>query len=151
MSESDELHFLSFEQRRLTPEKIDCLHQQVARRANDARTQALRGLFDSIASLLRRGARRLAAAAGKGWNAYAAWLAQRAAARELHGLDDRSLKDLGIHRSQIEAVIHGSHSRRVNEGKVAAYLFHKPYQRPPGVMRQAARDAAAQATRPRAA
>ena len=43
----------------------------------------------------------------KSWAAYAAARERRAAIAELHALDDHALKDIGLHRSEIERVVHG--------------------------------------------
>ena len=42
------------------------------------------------------------AAAGKWWLSYAIQRAHIAAIRELHALDDRTLSDIGVSRSEIE-------------------------------------------------
>ena len=39
---------------------------------------------------------------------YAEYRRQRRASRELHALDDRILKDLGVHRSQITSIARGT-------------------------------------------
>lgn len=40
------------------------------------------------------------------WRHAAAWYQARAAVEELHGLDDAALKDIGLHRSGIEAAVY---------------------------------------------
>ena len=50
---------------------------------------------------------RAAAAARRCGHAYATWRARRQAIRELRALDDRTLKDFGINRSEIEAFVYG--------------------------------------------
>ena len=44
-------------------------------------------------------------------NALAAWRRRQHAYGELMALDDRSLADIGIHRSEIPAIIEGFHER----------------------------------------
>jgi uncharacterized protein YjiS (DUF1127 family) len=49
-----------------------------------------------------------AAAAVRRWShACTTWCARRQAIRALGALDDRTLKDFGINRSEIEAAVHG--------------------------------------------
>jgi uncharacterized protein YjiS (DUF1127 family) len=141
MHEIDEFDFLRFEQRPLTPEQRDHRKQRVIRRAKIARVQARRRLFASIATSLRATAvggrdmvralgHRASAALSDQWTAYENWRESRRAVAELTGLDDRLLKDLGLHRSEIESVVYGHESKQITEGKIATALFHKPYSRP---------------------
>jgi uncharacterized protein YjiS (DUF1127 family) len=44
-------------------------------------------------------------------NAFAAWRGRQRAYDELMALDDRSLADIGIRRSEIPAVVEGFHER----------------------------------------
>ena len=44
-------------------------------------------------------------------NAFAAWQRRRRAYDELMALDDRSLADIGIRRSEIPAIVEGFHER----------------------------------------
>ena len=44
-------------------------------------------------------------------NAFAAWRRRRLAYDELMALDDRSLADIGIRRSEIPALVEGFHER----------------------------------------
>ena len=44
-------------------------------------------------------------------NAFAGWRRRQRAYGELMALDDRSLADIGIHRSEIPAIIEGFHER----------------------------------------
>jgi uncharacterized protein YjiS (DUF1127 family) len=45
--------------------------------------------------------------AGKGAHALATWLERRQAVKALRELDDRALRDIGIHRSAIESAVRG--------------------------------------------
>jgi uncharacterized protein YjiS (DUF1127 family) len=96
--------------RRLTPEQWAELLHRVAREAHAARAQSLRTSFRALFGVLRRPgvpARFAAAAAREWWSAYGAWLERRRAVRALGALDDRSLKDMGLHRSEIESAVLG--------------------------------------------
>jgi uncharacterized protein YjiS (DUF1127 family) len=129
MRESDDFYFLTFDHVPLTPEQLDHLKRSAERSAKQARAQALRGLFVGIATALQAAAIYGRDMVRNRWSAYATWRQRREAIRELRALDDRSLKDLGLHRSEIESVVYGRDSSRMTEGKVAAFLFHKPYAR----------------------
>ena len=99
-----------FDDRKLTPEQWDAVKRRATHNAQAARTQTLRGLFGIVPLALRAArapGRALGAAAGRWWTRYVCWRERRAAVRELAALDDRTLKDLGLHRSEIETVILG--------------------------------------------
>jgi len=139
MHESDEFYFLRFEHQPLTPEQWELLERRVVRGAKIARAEAMRRLFGGIATSLRALGHRAVAATARGWNAYAAWRERRRAVAELSGLDDRALKDFGLHRSEIQSVVYGRDSRHVTEGKIAAFLFHKPYDKRSSRLKPASR------------
>ena len=44
--------------------------------------------------------------------AFADWRQRRRAYADLMALDDRSLADIGVHRSQIRALVEGGHDRK---------------------------------------
>ena len=94
--------------RRLTPEQWAELSHRVAREAHAARAQSLRNSLRALLGFLRRPGVpvRLVAAAAREWRiAYGTWLERRRAIRALGALDDRSLKDMGLHRSEIESAV----------------------------------------------
>ena len=94
--------------RRLTPEHWAELSRRVAREAHAARAQSLRNSLRALLGFLRRPGvpvRLVAAAAREWWTAYGTWLERRRAIRALGALDDRSLKDMGLHRSEIESAV----------------------------------------------
>jgi uncharacterized protein YjiS (DUF1127 family) len=94
--------------RRLTPEHWAELSRRVAREAHAARAQSLRNSLRALLGFLRRPGvpARLVAAAAREWRiAYGTWLERRRAIRALGALDDRSLKDMGLHRSEIESAV----------------------------------------------
>jgi len=96
--------------RRLTPEQWAELSHRVMRDAHAARAQILRTSFQVLFRSWRvlGVTPRRAAAAARAWcTAYATWLERRGAVRALSALDDRSLKDMGLHRSEIESVVLG--------------------------------------------
>jgi uncharacterized protein YjiS (DUF1127 family) len=77
---------------------------------------------------LRTAAWAVAATAGKWWRAYALRRERNAAVRELYALDDRTLKDIGINRSEIEWVVGGEDATRLRDATIAA---NRPRRRDP--------------------
>jgi uncharacterized protein YjiS (DUF1127 family) len=99
-----------FDYRKLTPEQWAELKQCIMREAHAARAQSLRALYRPVLGSSRSAGiawRYLSSTAGKWWAAYDAWLERKRAVRALCALDDRSLKDMGLHRSEIESVVFG--------------------------------------------
>src|SRR5216683_2574087 len=122
----DEIELLTLDDRKLTPQRWE----HFKRRAQDARTQAMRDLLGGVLSSLRDAAAGGwdviracghwgAEAASKGWRAYAARRERSRAIRELNALDDRSLKDIGVNRSEILSVIYGREWTRTTERAIA--------------------------------
>ena len=146
MRASDDFYYLRFEHMPLTPEQWDQLRQDVRLRAQADLAHALRDLLARVPKLAIVAGRAVWAmgrtvvrSAGKWSGTYAAWRERRRAIKELGGLDDRVLKDMGLHRSEIESVVYGRDSRQVTEGKVAALLFHKPYDKRTRPLKSASR------------
>ena len=110
----------SFVSNELTYEQWERRKQQIIRRAEAARGQALRGLVGAVLRGLRTAAWAVAATAGKWWRAYALRRERSAAVRELHALDDRTLKDIGITRGEIEWVVDGEDATRLRDATIAA-------------------------------
>jgi uncharacterized protein YjiS (DUF1127 family) len=115
----------------LTPEGWERARQRIVRRAEAARAQALRDLAGTVLRPLRAAAgaalaaiRTLAAAvaatAGKWWRAYALRRERNAAVLELRALDDRTLKDIGINRCEIDWVVDGRDDTRLKDATIAA-------------------------------
>jgi uncharacterized protein YjiS (DUF1127 family) len=80
-----DLEFLILNYRRLTPAGYSLLQCTAIKRAKDLRGEFLRGLWRQIRS----------------------WHQRRAALGQLRALDDAALKDIGLHRSGIEAAVLG--------------------------------------------
>jgi len=85
----------------MTPEQQLRVRRLIVVQARIARAQALR-------ELLRRPLHPLWRAVSFLWSAAAKALARRRAERELRALDDRSLRDIGLGRSEIEAAVRGT-------------------------------------------
>lgn len=79
----DDLERLIWNYERLTPEQRSLVQWRVIERAKVARAAFLRSLLSRLRS----------------------WLRRRAAIAELNALDDEALKDVGLHRSGIEAAV----------------------------------------------
>lgn len=58
-------------------------------------------------------ARRIGHASQGAWRKYWRRRAERATLFILHSLDDRTLKDIGMDRSEIESVVYGACDRRI--------------------------------------
>jgi uncharacterized protein YjiS (DUF1127 family) len=104
----------------LAPGEWDKARARIIRRAEAARAQALRDLAGIVLRPLRIAARAVAATAGKWWRAYALRRERNAAMRELHALDDRELKDIGINRSEIWWVVSCQDDTRLRDATIAA-------------------------------
>ena len=104
----------------LTHDNWERRKQQIIRRAEAARARALRGLVEAVLRGLRTAARAVFAAAGNWWRAYVRRRERNAAVRELHALDDRTLKDIGVNRSEIEWVVDGEDATRLRDATIAA-------------------------------
>jgi uncharacterized protein YjiS (DUF1127 family) len=65
----------------------------------------------AAANSLRRG-RRPSCLIRKAWRAYSERRGRRATIAALQALSDRALYDIGITRSQIESIVHGSRDHR---------------------------------------
>jgi uncharacterized protein YjiS (DUF1127 family) len=106
----------------LTPDERQRVVQHVMRHAQAARTQAPHNLGVAGPRILHAAAGRepaiiralvkaVIAATVRWWRAYNIRRAHIAAVRELHALDDRTLRDIGVSRSEIEwVVVHGRHA-----------------------------------------
>ena len=105
--------------RGLTPDQRQRVMHLVIRDAQAARAQAphdlggaglcaLQAAAGGGAAIIRLRAKAVIAEAGKWRRTYTIRRARIAAIRELHTLDDRMLKDIGLSRSEIEwVVVHG--------------------------------------------
>jgi uncharacterized protein YjiS (DUF1127 family) len=113
--------------RDLTPDEWLRERQQILTRAQAARASALRELGRALLhpwQALARLTALVSATGGKAWRAYARWRERREAVRELHALDDRSLRDIGVSRSEIEWVVWSQQAARVR----AAVKAVRPHQ-----------------------
>ena len=122
----------------LTPDEWVRARQQILGRAQAARAGALRELggallhpwqtaLASAAELVAWLAAAALAMAGKAWRAYARWCERRAAVRELHALDDRTLRDIGISRSEIDWVVSSQEAARLRAAtKAVSRRQHGP-------------------------
>ena len=119
----------AFDYKGLPPEQWDRLRRQAMHRAHLARGRALRDVIGggvralraaAASALIRAVAEATIATARKWWRAYALWRERKAAVRELHALDDRTLRDIGVNRSEIEWVVYGRDATRLRDASIAA-------------------------------
>ena len=104
----------------LPPDEWARARRRIIGRAQAARARALRDLARAVLRPVATLAAAVAATAGKWWRAYALRRERNAAVRELRALDDRTLKDIGISRSEIESVVDGQDDTRLRDATIAA-------------------------------
>jgi uncharacterized protein YjiS (DUF1127 family) len=96
--------------RRLTPTEWEQFKRLAIARARAARGQEARALAGAAVAALRAvyGSWRdaIRSLAGRAGAAVMLWWERRQAVRELSRLDDRSLRDIGLNRAEIEFVIY---------------------------------------------
>jgi uncharacterized protein YjiS (DUF1127 family) len=137
MSEFEQIQ-QAFRRRNLEPAAWDRCRDEIVRSARHARARTVRALLarslsamcnsaETVRDLAFVLATRAAAAAARWSDAYMTWNSNRRAVRELHALGDRTLKDFGIHRSEIESVVYSRASGRQTEGRAAAKVRRKPH------------------------
>ena len=114
---------------RLAPEEWDRLRRQAMQRAHVDRARALRDVIAggvralraaAVSALLAAAAETVVTTARKWWRGYALWRERKAAVRELRALDDRTLRDIGVNRSEIEWVVYGQDATRLRDATIAA-------------------------------
>jgi uncharacterized protein YjiS (DUF1127 family) len=106
--------------RDLTPDEWQRERQQILTRAQAARAGALREFGGALLHPWQTALAGVAVIVLHPWQAvlavvraYARWRERRQAVRELHSLDDRSLRDIGVSRSEIEWVVWSQQAARV--------------------------------------
>src|SRR5262245_42955918 len=113
---------------RLAPEEWDRRRRDLIRRAHADRAQALRDIIAggvralrtaAISAVLGAAAETAVTTARKWWRAYSLWRERKAAVRELRALDDRTLRDIGVNRSEIEWVVYGQDATRLRDASIA--------------------------------
>jgi uncharacterized protein YjiS (DUF1127 family) len=114
---------------RLAPEEWDRLRRQAMHRAHVERARALRDVIAggvralraaAVSALLGAAAETAVTTARKWWRGYALWRERKAAVRELRALNDRTLRDIGVNRSEIEWVVYGQDATRLRDASIAA-------------------------------
>ncbi len=109
-----------FSRRHLLPQEWERRMQDIARDAHETRSGVLRDVFvRSLAAIRSR--------AGRLTGAISTWHANRRAVRDLHALGDRTLKDFGIHRSEIESVVYGRDAKLVRDRSTGRNLTLAPH------------------------
>jgi len=101
--------------RALSPTEREAFKQEVVRRAYAERDAAIRtvshGLWSGL--LAYAGLVQAGVAFRNLWTAYRKGRERKTAINELFALDDHMLKDMGISRSEIIAVVHAEHNSRL--------------------------------------
>ena len=104
MCESRKFHLSASAWRQMTIEQQVNVRRMIVAQARLARARALRKPWSDLVEVLER-------ALAAGWRAVALWHKRRRAVQELRALDDRSLRDIGLGRSEIECAVRGCKRR----------------------------------------
>lgn len=106
--------------RKWPPERWQYVMSEVTREAHTARMQAMREFISWLVEGAATFTGRTIGLLRQWVGAYRAWRTRRAAIRELQGLDNRMLRDMGIARSEIEWLVAGGDQTRAPRGRAAA-------------------------------
>ena len=119
MLADDEVNLRLANYRALTPAEREAFRRSVIRRAYAERDAVIRAAFRGIWSMLpnpKRFAQTVAAAARRVWAGCLEKRKRKVAINELMSLDDHMLKDLGLSRSEIIAVVQAENNSRLPPG-----------------------------------
>jgi uncharacterized protein YjiS (DUF1127 family) len=115
----EEIDLCPKDYRALTLAEREAFKRRVIRRANAEREAVIRAAFRRIWSMLpntKRFAQAGTAAVQRVWTAYLENRKRKVAVNELMSLDDHMLKDMGLSRSEIIAVVYAENSPRLPPG-----------------------------------
>jgi len=113
MLSQEEIDLRVLNYRALTPADREAFRREVIRRAYAERDAVIRASFHALWSRLPRLAGFIHAALRNLWTAYRKGRQCNIAINELLALDDHMLKDMGISRSEIIAVVRAEHDSQL--------------------------------------
>ena len=105
MVNGNKLDFDTIDYRALSPEAWIAFRDSVIDRARRERSIALGAAIKRMARAIGRSAFFAADAVHRGWLAFVAWQTARRDIATLGALDDGTLKDIGLRRSEIESIV----------------------------------------------
>jgi uncharacterized protein YjiS (DUF1127 family) len=118
LTDDDEIDLCPEDYRALTPAEREAFKRRVIQRANAERDAVIRATFRRIWSMLPNTKRfaQAAAAVRRMWTAYRENRKRKVAVYELLSLDDHMLKDMGLSRSEVIAVVYAESNSRLPPG-----------------------------------
>ena len=105
MSDGNGLDFETSHHRAMTPAQWAAFKEGIIRGARLDRSKALAALVNRVLRAIGAAAAASGAQLAAIWMGYAAWRAARGDFAALSALDDSTLKDIGIARSEIESIV----------------------------------------------